>query len=321
MAIPTPVPVTPEAVKWAYRLFLDREPESDEVIKIKTQLPSLTALRNEFVASEEFRHRNVVAYRFGGYEPGMAIEEVSSEADLERLFAHIQQSWQRLGEEDPHWSVLTSEEFRTNHIHLSLDKFYASGRNSLERLLKTLARNEIDYHKFESCLEYGCGLGRVTRWLADEFRSVIGYEISQAHLRRAKQYLEQERVTNVTLCHLRSGQDINALPQVDLIYSILVLQHNPPPLIRVILTQFMRSLKKGGAAVFQVPTYREGYHFALDEYLSTRPAAAQMELHVLPQRVIAEIAERENARIVEVFEDVSVGPFSGVSNSFVVQKN
>ena len=136
MAIRPPILVTPETVKWAYRLFLDREAESDEAIKIKARIPSTTALRNEFLASEEFRNRNVVAYRFTGYETGMAIEEVSSEADLERLFAHIQQTWQRLGEEDPHWSVLTSEEFRTNHIHLSLDKFYATGRNSLERLLK-----------------------------------------------------------------------------------------------------------------------------------------------------------------------------------------
>ncbi len=45
-----------EAVRWAYRLFLDREPESEDVLLGRST--STAALRSEFMASPEFNSRN-----------------------------------------------------------------------------------------------------------------------------------------------------------------------------------------------------------------------------------------------------------------------
>jgi hypothetical protein len=90
--------------------------------------------------------------------------------------------------------------------------------------------------------------------------------------------------------------------------------------MRLIITQFFRSLKKGGIAVFQLPTYRLGYRFSLERYLATRSKPETMELHMFPQPAIFEIAQQENARVLEVYEDASVGSFPGISNSFLVQK-
>ena len=320
MATIPSTPITPETIQWAYRLFLDREPESEQAVAAKTKAKNTAALRAAFLHSDEFRQKNAVPFHLSGYEPGMEIEDVHSDEDLEKLFAHIQRTWQHLGETEPHWSVLTSEEYLSGNVQLSMEKFYASGRHAVARVIKTLARNKIDHRKFQACLEYGCGLGRVTRWLASEFPRVLGYEISQPHLRRAKLYLDQERVSNVSLHHLERLGDIRNLPKVDLIYSILVLQHNPPPVIKLIIAQFMRSLNQGGVALFQVPTYRLGYSFSLRKYLSTRPAQGLMELHMLPQHDIFKIAADEGARVIEVFEDASVGSFPGISNSFLVQK-
>jgi FkbM family methyltransferase len=44
--------ITPEHVRWAYRLFLDREPESEEVLL--RDAANTTELRNTFMASTEF---------------------------------------------------------------------------------------------------------------------------------------------------------------------------------------------------------------------------------------------------------------------------
>jgi FkbM family methyltransferase len=48
-------PVTLESVRWAYRLLLDREPESEQVLRDHLDLASLGALRDRFLSSPEFR--------------------------------------------------------------------------------------------------------------------------------------------------------------------------------------------------------------------------------------------------------------------------
>jgi FkbM family methyltransferase len=48
--------VNKETLRWAYRLFWDREPENDSVLE--QQFPSTTALRNAFLDSTEFRNKN-----------------------------------------------------------------------------------------------------------------------------------------------------------------------------------------------------------------------------------------------------------------------
>ena len=271
--------------------------------------------------SEEFRRKNPVPFRLSGYEPRLSIERLHSETEIERLFGHIQESWQHLGETDPHWSVLTLDEFRAANIDTSREKFYTTGRNDFLKIIHTLERNGIDRKRLHSCLEYGCGLGRITRWLAGEFATVLGFDISAAHLAATEEYLTQKEVRNVSLHHVRQFADIQALPQADLIYSVIVLQHNPPPLIEVILAQLLACLKPGGVAIFQVPTYRHGYSFSLERYISQMPRPKAMEIHVLPQQAVFELVASANARVLEVHEDISLGTmFDGISNTFLVQK-
>ncbi len=51
--------ITAEHVVWGYRLFLDREPESDAVVAEKVRvLGSLRAMREDFMGSYEFRRAN-----------------------------------------------------------------------------------------------------------------------------------------------------------------------------------------------------------------------------------------------------------------------
>ena len=150
----------------------------------------------------------------------------------------------------------------------------------------------------------------VTGWLAGEIREhVFGYDISAAHLEGAQKQLGARGITNVTLRQVRSVADIANLERVDLVYSLIVLQHNPPPVIRLIIREFLRAANPGGIVLFQVPTYRAGYQFTSASYLEHDATVhAQMEMHVLPQREVFAIVREEGGEMLEVIEDGWTGP-------------
>jgi SAM-dependent methyltransferase len=262
---------------------------------------------------------------FSGNESPMSIEEVNSEEELAFLFKHIQDTWQTFGETEPHWSVITAEQFLQENIKNNEDLFFGTGEQDLLRILHTLERNGIDYSGFQSCLEYGCGIGRVTLWLAGKFTTVHGYDISGAHLQYAEKYLGGKGITNVSFHHVKTIADIFGLPPVDLIYSVIVLQHNPPPLIGLIVREFIKALNPGGVALFQVPTYRAGYKFSLRNYpdLISR-LKPTMEMHVFPQKKLFEIIQEQGGKLIEIYEDNWTGLRSSgqieISNTLLVQK-
>ena len=315
--------VDEETVTWAYRLFLDRETNAEEARQTATQFRNTAELRAYFTSSAEFRDKSAGLYApaLTGIEPALDIDYDPPESDLQALFHHVQTTWQKLGEEAPHWSVISAERFRPENFEANKDVFFASGKRDTDRILNTLARNGIDRAKLKSCAEYGCGVGRVTQWLAGEFETVYGCDISRSHLGLARESLDAAGKANVQLVHIRTIEDIKALPKVDLVYSVIVLQHNPPPIIRLIVESFMRALNPGGVALFQVPTYRAGYQFSMQQYLRDGLTSEHIEMHVLPQRVVMEVIRQNGGEIIEVIEDGWVGFRPGeMSNTFLAQK-
>jgi hypothetical protein len=112
--------------------------------------------------------------------------------------------------------------------------------------------------------------------------------------------------------------DLDELPAFDVLFSILVLQHNPPPVIAHIIDRLLRGLKPGGVAYFQVPTFRAGYRFSTKEYLES--SGQGMEMHVLPQRYIFPIAGRNGCEVIEVGPDNMTWSLDFVSTTFLLQK-
>ncbi len=316
--------LTPEAVVWAYRLYLDREPENQQVIEEHLRKCSSTEeLRANFIYSNEFRDKNASLHVpvLLGDEPAMSIEDECSEQDLQRLFDHVQSSWQQLGETEPHWSVVVSEDYRQSNLQAHKDAFYQTGKQHVAQLFGSLERNHVSHAGFRTCLDYGCGVGRITRHLAEHFENVIAYDISASHLKCAADYLAQESISNVSLRQIKRVREIEELPKVDIAYSMIVLQHNPPPVMAFVIEGLIRALKPGGIAFFQAPTYRLGYSFSLANYLVEEAHKREMEMHVLPQNRIFEIAQQAGGRVLEVIDDGWTGiRFKEVSNTFVIQK-
>jgi SAM-dependent methyltransferase len=315
------VPVTSEAVRWGYRLFLDREAENQTVVEEKARhCRSTQDLRYSLMNSEEFKSKNTVFPTLSGHEPPLTIDAPVSDSELRSVFAHIRESWSSLGKDDPYYSVLTRGKFwRPRMSAKRIEEFYESGKDEVDRLFKTLERNGIDHISFQKCLDFGCGAGRISRWLSDEFEAVFAYDVSEDYLEIARKYFEKKSISNVTFQQVTDVGDFESFPKVDLIYSVIVLQHNPPPVIHRAISHFMRALNSGGVAFFQVPTYKEGYRFVVDEYLSNPPPRGEIEMHVLPQKTIFEILKKENGNLLEIVEDFCAK--WGLSNTFLVQKH
>ncbi len=321
-----PSEVTPEAVQWAYRLILGREP-SPEDISAHLHYPDLAHLRKEFFSCREFRERERILCgpSLSGLEAPMVVEDEVDDATLERLLAHIQASWQKLGQKEPHWSVLTMEEFKQANLAANYEQFYASGNGNAAQFLHLLQRNGCfpEGVADKAVLEYGCGVGRVTHALAKHFRQVYAYDISAPHLALAKQWTDGLGLTNITFSQIQHPQDVLHLPKVHAVHTVIVLQHNPPPVIRTILHGLLSALLPGGVALFQVTTYRQHYSFIAMDYLrTTTERLGQVEMHVLPQRRVFEIIAQTGCQVLEVLDDAWTGyRYGELSNTFLVQKH
>ena len=145
--------------------------------------------------------------------------------------------------------------------------------------------------------------------------------MSAPHLAMARQHLAQSGLANVDFVHLQQRDDLGQLAGIDLFFSLIVLQHNPPPVILDILDRAFAALNPGGVAFFQVPTYREGYRFSATGYWQDVASRTAMEIHFVPQAAIFDLAGRHGLRLLEVRNDNCLGSSdSTISNTFLMRK-
>lgn len=308
-------------VKMAYRLILGREPESSAVIEDHRQSETLDALRDRFLQSSEFRSRTHLPVQSDfDYGPPLTVETELEPPVLKQMFERVERCWQALGKTEPYWSVISSEQFRSKTFNAHETEFYESGKGEAERLLAWLVRNHIEPSSIRTCCEYGCGVGRATGGLSSHFARIFAYDISEPHLELARQHLLQAGRTNVTLRRIDSIASLSSLEPVDLVFSVIVLQHNPPPVIAHILRMLLRSLNGGGVAFFQVPIYARGYSFTAKEYLRSTAPASTSEMHLLAQSTVFQIAREEGCIVLEVQPDLYVRTAGWASNTFLLRR-
>ncbi len=111
-------------------------------------------------------------------------------------------------------------------------------------------------------LDIGCGVGRITKALAETFQEVHGVDISGEMVVRARDLLSGTPNARV---HQNSGSDLRVLGDLDFdfVFSFVVFQHIPDrSVIESYVREVARVLKPGGLFKFQVqgrPTARR-YH-------------------------------------------------------------
>lgn len=319
-----------EDIKLAYQLFLGREPENDRVInQLLTSTKSFEDLRDLFLKSPEFisslesfyQHNPKVQARHPFNLPAIPVEVECSSFQLDLMHQRIAKEWQHLGEADPYWSVITQPHYHIQEFETHREQFFNSGKHTEDIFLATLRRCGINPRELNTCLDMGCGVGRVTIHLSQSFQKVIGLDISHAHLDLAQKQASNQKISNIEWIQLKHYDQVKSLPKVDAIISVIVLQHNPPPVIFNLIKDLLGLLNPGGAAYFQVPTYRNGYLFEVERYLNSTPPAT-LEMHFLPQQEVFKAIKESACTLLELREDTMAGSEEVIlSNSFVVQKN
>ena len=155
--------------------------------------------------------------------------------------------WEEMAAVDPLWAILSSPEKRFSQW--SPDEFLETGAQDVGRLMQEAERLGLPRQR-RTAIDFGCGAGRLTRALSSYFPNSLGVDISSAMLKRARELAPN--------CQFQQSANLAGFPDqsADLIYSTLVLQHQPSTkAVRSLIKDMVRVLAPGGLLVFQMPMH------------------------------------------------------------------
>jgi SAM-dependent methyltransferase len=325
------MPITDDEIASVYRLILGREVTPDEARQWRPQA-SVEVLRRAALESKEFRgvlqqlavpapqQPQQQPVRLTHLLPPSHVEWDVPQETMAWLLKHVTQTWTALGNEKPHWSVLSSDQFLPETIEKNRRNFYESGLNDAKLIQAALKRHGREADSHPRMVEYGCGVGRVTPHLAAVFRDVTAIDISTSHLAMAEETTRAAGAYNARF-QLARAPHFGMEEPFDLWFSYIVLQHNPPPVIALVLRRALAMLAPGGIAIFQVPTFATGYQFNLSRYMANLTSTGTIEVHCLPQPVVFQLAQEAGCVPLEIREDGAMGRHSSwLSNTFIFAK-
>lgn len=214
--------------------------------------------------------------------------------------------WEGNAAADPLWVILTDP--KRYGRAWKPQEFFATGEEEVRRVLVFMAGAAVALPKGRF-LDFGCGVGRISRALRPHFEAGVGVDISTRMIELARTHVHDvEFVVN-------QGPVIAGVPEasVDFIWSHIVLQHIPNGFQRGYLAEFLRLLRPGGLAVFQLPVeivnprevrpprwirFKQALKRAFPALVRIkrrlRPATGEhfdfrYEMHALPDREVREI--------------------------------
>lgn len=154
--------------------------------------------------------------------------------------------WEQNAKADALWVILTDPGCYGRKW--DPEKFFATGVEEIRRVFDYMYENGVEVAD-GTFLDFGCGVGRLSKALRARFPAGYGVDISERMICLAREYVQ-----GVTF-HVNQKVSLDWLvnDSIDFVYTHIVLQHIPARFQRSYLDEFLRVLKPGGLAVFQVP--------------------------------------------------------------------
>lgn len=218
--------------------------------------------------------------------------------------------FEELGRSDPMYAALTRHSLRDNRWDPAA--FFENGRIEIDGVMSYIASLDIDLARTRA-LDFGCAVGRLTQALAGHFERVDGVDIADAMVLRAREFNQHgERVHY----HVNTTPDL-ALFQTamfDFVYTNKVLQHIPPAAQLVYIREFVRVLKPGGLAIFQLrngPLVRPGTVRSLLYVLNRKwfrrfaqrvRGKPAYEMHYVARELVENAVDQAGGRVLDVVD-------------------
>ncbi len=159
--------------------------------------------------------------------------------------------WEGFAKTDPLWSILTDPDKKQGKW--DVEEFFQTGADEIKSIFGLLQSESWMPAIYDKALDFGCGVGRLTRALSPHFKLSIGVDASAEMIRMAKQYHAGREAMQFLV---NDTDNLSIIPDesVSFVYSTIVLQHIPTEQSYQFIAEFCRILQKGGTIVFQLPT-------------------------------------------------------------------
>jgi len=167
---------------------------------------------------------------------------------LQKTLEQMRADWDARARENARYYVNTATEDWND------EAFYASGELTVAEEIRTDMTNICQGRdpKQMRVLEIGCGVGRVTRALANLFGEVHAVDVSGEMVERARKALASFPNAHV---YQNNGMDLSIIPggDYDFAFSTIVFQHIPSrDVIENYVREVARLLRPGALFKFQV---------------------------------------------------------------------
>ena len=224
--------------------------------------------------------------------------------------------WEELGNLNPLWSILTG------HREWDLNEFFLTGEQEIQAVMERAKLMEYPRTR-EKVLDFGCGVGRLTRVLTHYFPQCYGVDISESMITLAREL--NQSITGCTF-YVNSEPHLHMFPDasLDMIYTNIVLQHLPTSqLIESYIGEFTRILKKDGLLVFQLPSYipfsrrwqvRKRLYRLLrkvgvnEQYIYKTLGLYPLQMSCIPTKKVVSFLNARGMQVLGVLTDTAVPP-------------
>ena len=211
----------------------------------------------------------------------------------------LKKHWTEFGKQDPLWAILTHESKKGGKW--DVDEFFGLGRRDVDAWLGAALVANPNLRRGRA-LDFGCGVGRLTQSLAEHFETVTGVDVASTMIAEATKH---NRHGDQCSYYVYDRPDLRQFSdeEFDFIFTLIVLQHMAPHYAKGYLKEFLRLLKPGGVALFQLP------EVSLTPESSVLPedSGPIMDMFGIPPLEVIEFIENNGGRILTVHYNRSSG--------------
>jgi ubiquinone/menaquinone biosynthesis C-methylase UbiE len=222
--------------------------------------------------------------------------------------------WDALAKKNAMWAILTDPAKLKKAWNE--DEFFMTGAVEIKGIMEYIDRLYLDIPK-KRALDFGCGVGRLTRALASYFEEVIGVDISSSMVNLADKY---NICGNKCKFYVNEKLDLSLFKddEFDFIYSNIVLQHIHQKYSTIYIKELVRILRPAGVLIFQLPSKKTSPKsikdfiknlipsFLLNHYMRIKYGGA-IEMHCIEKNEVIKILTDAGGKVLDIKNDESVG--------------